>query len=444
MSCSRYTNNCHFQPLLRQRKGYNAISHKHLSSYYVEMDNEQTATREDTYNIEFDFIPKKRGKYQKYVWTSICWIAAIFLLVFGLLGEEYVYSIDESQKNTTDCYKREKKTTASGIFTIGLIIFGVMVSKLFERLSLLIGERFQVRERYGGSCCEVKKATCYSPKFWGKIGLLLLISCAIYFPFIAKGTPAFELRYLVTIASGIGVGPLIVTLLNLNTESDVYISTLLEKRGLYVSDEIARVYYCKYLHDQLYKFNNIVSTHEYRDLSLKKLLLLITLDQIEDDLSKVDHEIVKLRDTEDDRISVYQLSVDENRKKVYAISCAKKPLEILRFIKSHSGVEPKKTTFVEEAKLFCRKLSDYLKPDDHRKCVLVPIAEQENLQNGCLSRCIVEVVYQSEQTGCVPGFIKLKTRHVTNYTRIEEDSHDNGSPSTSDVNLLGERRETNV
>ena len=402
------------------------------------MDNEQIATRENvTYDFEFDLIPKKRGKRQKYVWALICWMVAIFLLVIGLSGEEYVYSIDESQKNTTDCFKREKKRTVSGLFTIGLIIFGVMVSKLFERLSFLIGECFQVSERYEGKHRKVIKAICHSGKFWTKIGILAFISLPTYFGFIQSETIEFELKHLITIASGIGVGPLIVTLLNLNAESDVYIATLLEKRGLYASDEIVQVYYRKYLCDQLDKFNNIVFTDEYRDLSLEKLLLLITLDQIEDDLSKEDNAIVKLRSTDDDPdkcISVYELSVSENRKVVYAIACAKKPLEILKFIKSHREGEPKRTTFVEEAKLFCRGLSDNLKERGHQRCVLVPIAAQ-NLQNGCLSRCIVEVVYRSEQAGCVPGFIKLKTRHVTNYTRIEEDSHDNGGPRTSGINF---------
>ena len=401
-------------------------------------------------DIEFEPIPKKRRGIVKYVWTAICSIAAILLMALACLDQEDVYYIDKTQKNTTDCYKREKKRTASGVFMTALTLLGVVVSTVVARLSLVAEECFHVRERYEGNGRKMMKASCFGGISCLGIGALLVLSILICVPFVIhQAKPVFELSYLAYISSGIGVGPLMVILLNLDqhTESEVYISTLLEEKGLNVGNELARAYYFNHLRQALEKFHHIIVQLENERLSLKKLLLLITLNDM-DDLSKIDTKVERLDDIVEDGWSfpVYGLTVDKHKQEVFAIEYVRKPLEILRYMKLLNGFETKRTTFDEEVKLFCRTLSKSLEPEVQKMCVLVPIAEKDNLKNGGLVACIMEVVNHSrKKPGRVPGFAKLKARPVTNNgnklcsvdtTSDVEDSDNYGGASTSGTGLL--------
>ena len=239
----------------------------------------------------------------------------------------------------------------------------------------------------------------------------------------------FQLSYLVYIFSGIGVGPLIMHLLNLNTESAVYISTILEEKGVYVANGLAWSYYFNYLKEALPKFKDAIKMYNSADndikLFLNKLLLLIPLDcHVVEDLNQVDNHtgklstkeaVLKKNSTEEclSLFTVYQLTVNEQEKYNLAIQYVEGPLKILEYMQS---LEPIKAgisdTCDEEVKLLYRTLfeilADPVDKDIKEMCILVPFKAEnpESLKNGGLVKCIMEAVNRSRTQVDLLGFIQ--------------------------------------
>ena len=376
-----------------------------------------------TDSTDIDPVPKKRGKSARYISIIICAIAAILVLTFCIINrEEDVYYPNKEQKNTTNnYYRKEKKTTFPGLFTTALGLFSVVVGTLVDRLSLLFEERHHRRARYSGSWKKMIKA-CFSGIVWGPVFALLGFTLIIVMVLIfLTDRPVFQLSYLVYIFSGIGVGPLIMHLLNLNTESAVYISTILEEKGVYVANGLAWSYYFNYLKKALPKFEEAVNRTEGVNLFSNKLLLLVPLNCDMEDLSKLDNKIkksdVNIWNGKDPYyFPVYQLTVNERETKEFAIQYVEEPLQALRDMSLLDGYNAVKIeTCDEEVKLLYRTLVEILA---HRKalyvqqmCILVPIKakNRESLQDGGLVKCIMDVVNRSPtQTDGPLAFVKVE------------------------------------
>ena len=379
-------------------------------------------------SIDIEPVPKERGKRAIYASIIICSIAGILVIAFCFInGEEEVYYLDKTQKNITNgCYKKEVKLKLSGLFTTRLGLFSVVIGTLVDRLLHLAEEYRHLGQRYDGSCIKMIKA-CFSGILWLPVFLLLLLTSIIHVIIIlTTHRPWFKLSYLVYIFSGIGVGPLIMRLLNLNTESKVYISTILEEKGTYVANGLAWSYYFNYLERALLKFKNAMRSplpfphgkNVEIQLSLDKLLLLVPLDcHTVDDLNQIDNQIERLVYPENSQSSfhlpVYRLKVNEGDK-YFAIEYVKEPLKALRRMSLVEGIEAvKRKTCDEDVKLLYRTLfkilADPLEQDIKETCILVPIKakSQESLKNGGLVKCIIDVVNRScTQTDGVPGFVK--------------------------------------
>ena len=421
---------------------------KKMGAEMCEPTPEQNATGNTiTDSIDTEPVPKKRGKRAIVASIIICVIAVILVLTFCIInGEEYVYKIDETQKNTTNvCYKKEKKLTLSGLFTTALGLFSVVVGTLVDRLLLLAEERHHRHERYDGSWTKIIKAS-FSGIVWGPVVVLLLLTFIIYVILIlTTDRPVFELSYLVYIFSGIGVGPLIMRLLNLNTESEVYISTILEEKGTYVANGLAWSYYFNYLEQALLTFKDIVksplpSPHNNIQLSSDKLLLLVPLDcHIVDDLNRIDNQIERLVYPENSQnsfnFSVYRLR-DDGEDKYFAIQYVEAPLKALRRMSLFEEIEAvKRKNCHKEVKLLYTKLfeilADPVEQNIKGTCIVVPIKaeDSESLQNGGLVRCIMKVVNRSRtQIDGIPGFIspKISSKKSDEYKAIDipaESSH---------------------
>ena len=380
-------------------------------------------------DIDFEHIPKKRQKRAKYVSMLICAITSALVIVFYFSNaKEDVYYKDEARKNTTNCFIKEEKKTFSGILITALSVIGsVVIGTAFDRLSLLAEELFHIRERYEGSSWKMIRA-CFSVINWGPVTLFLFLTIGIFavITLLLERT-WYELRYLVYISGGISVSPLIVRLLNLETESAVYLSAVLEETGMNVTNGLAWSYYFNYLEEALPKFDKIVNNPRRRyPLSLKKLLLLITLDcHMKDDLTGFGN-IIKIGDIMNKpfHFPVYRLRVDGEETKDFAIQYVEAPLKALRDMNVTNWIkEAKRKTCRAEVKLLYRTLSEVLRHpvamNIRRMCVLVPIGEdEESLQNGRLVKCIMAVVKHSRHMAgpdCVPGFVKLKNvRHDEN------------------------------
>ena len=111
------------------------------------------------------------------------------------------------------------------LFAVALGLYSIVLGTLVDRLSLVAEERHHLAERYDGSRVKMIKA-CFSGISWGPVISLLSLAAIIAFLIILlTDQPWFELRYLVYLFSGISVSPLIIRLLNLNTQSEVQIDT---------------------------------------------------------------------------------------------------------------------------------------------------------------------------------------------------------------------------
>ena len=187
----------------------------------IESSGEQERT-EITVNddcLDYELVPNKRKNRARWASLVICTIVAVPVIIFCILNG----NADEF----------------SGMFATTLSLLGIVLGTLVDRLSLVAEEGFHVDRHYGGSWKKMFKA-CFSGISWGPV-FFLLASTVIVAIILIRTTskPWFELQYLVYIFSGIGVGPLVMLLLNLNAQCQVHISTILEDKGTCVANGLA-------------------------------------------------------------------------------------------------------------------------------------------------------------------------------------------------------------
>ena len=366
---------------------------------------------------DFEPVPEQRKKRARCISVIICTITAILVITFCVVKRTVVeYYPNSTQKNSTNVfYIKKEKLGFPGLFTTAMGLFGVVLGTLVDRLSLVNEERYHLKRRYGGSWRKMIKA-CFSGIKWGPVIALLASTAVIVLVLIlTTNKPWFELNYLVIIFSGIGVGPLIMHLLNLNTQSEVHISTILEEKGMYIANGLAWSYYFNYLKQALPKFKE--TAHQNIELTSKKLLLLIPHDcYTVDDLSELDTKIRKLPDAGQDpfRFPVYCLTDSQDKEYHYAIQYIKEPLKTLWEMSNFEGVKAvKRQTREEEIRLLCRTMTEILHdpPDQdcRETCMLVPI-RAENLvsfEDGGLVKCIMDIIRTgSTQPDGAPVFVK--------------------------------------
>ncbi len=401
----------------------------------IEPSPEQNATEDVvTESPDFEPVPEKRKNRARWVSLIIFTSTTILVLAFCIAKRNVdVYRPDTTQKNTTNKYYiKEERLAFSSLLATALGLFGVALGTLVDRLSLINEERHHLHTRYRGSRKKMVKA-CFSGISWYPVFALLgstaiIVIILIFLRVNVTGKPWFDLEYLVYIFSGIGVGPLIMHLLNLNTQSEVHISTILEEKGLYVAHGLAYSYYLNYLKEALPKFkearrSRFPAPHEHVRLTSNKLLLLMPLDcYMTDDLKELDDKILKLFDTGNDhdpfRFPVYHLEVREREYKYFAIQYVKEPLRTLEEMSTLEEFKAvKRKTREEEVKLLYRTLSGILeKPPNQvfkETCTIVPILAKKlsSLQNGGLVRCIMDIVqpsYDTQADGVPAGFVKPK------------------------------------
>ena len=402
-------------------------------------------------------VPEKRKKRARCVSIILCTITAILLIVFWIVNGNVVeYYPDPTQRNTTNvCYRKEGKLTLSGLFTTALGLFGIVLGTLVDRLTLIAEENYHLHQRYGGSRKKMIKA-CFSGIVKGPvIALLSLAAIIVIILILVTGKPWFELSYLVYIFSGVGVGPLVMHLLSLNTQSEVHISTILEEKEIYVANGLAWSYYFNYLEIALPKFNekipnNICNSNSVQlkdgqvvKLSSNKLILLIIIPQdctATDDLAELDNKNIKKKGEISNGkyiFPVYELTYNYD-KYMYVIKYVKQPLETLAKMSEYKRIRALDEKQLEyQVKLLCRTLSEILKNPCNKeckeKCILVPIRanSRKSLNDGRLVDVIMNKVRPDKRTNDymdaaliqVSSFqeqIKLKAMPKT----IEDDTKD--------------------
>jgi hypothetical protein len=258
---------------------------------------------------------------------------------------------------------------------------------------------------------------CFSGISWKPVIAVVLIDvipCAL-----AKKS-SFELEDVISILSGISVGPLVAYLLKLNAQSDVDLSRLLEGKGLHPAYTLAWNYYINYLEKALPVFSRSFSdsnspvqsrgsnecsdrdTQPKTQLSSKKLILLFSDNyKKEVELVDLDNHISKISDrcVSGYKFPVYGLKYNGNEYK-YVILYAEEPLESIKRIRDF---ERSKLVHVDQVKdqvklLYRTLVSEILIKDDYcrSKCIPVLMSAAHSLENGGLVEQIMYYVRTEE------------------------------------------------
>ena len=318
---------------------------------------------------------------------------------------------DEQNKNeTTTLYTRKDKITYPVFFNLGFGLLGIFLGTIVDRFCTVIEELFHFGSRYNKQFCVLFKA-CFSGIGWlAVVVVILMVGLSIV---LGRKT---SLKYadLIYVLGGIGVGPLVIRLLNLNANSEVDVSRILEEKQMYPGYTLAWSYYFNHLKPAVDRLNDGIDNQRNRPyssatrrdevkLSLNKLLLLLppSRDLVDiNKLTKLDKTIMILR--YDDNKNPYPFPVycfTQHENKCYAMKCVKEPIVALRKMVQSSAIEfVTETTYEDELKRFYETLQNDILGNPHldgytKKGLVVPITvrpgESDRLRNGGLQNIIV-------------------------------------------------------
>ncbi len=399
-------------------------------------------------DIVWEDVPTKRKRWRTRLASFvICSCTAIGIIIYGFVKSKTIEYKSVSDLSPTKLeaikngsiiiYTREEKESYTVFLNLGLGLLAIILGTFVDRLSLIFEELFHFKSRYNKSTWNMLKA-CFSGISLGAVfGVALIVIISIAIALAKKST--FELRYLTYILSGIGVGPLVMHLLNLNTQSEVHISTILEEKETYIANGLAWSYYFNYLAKALPKFrerfpddsSTSVQQGTQTRLSLNKLILLISHDcDTVDNLANQDNHITKETEIDDDiyKFPVYKFPYN-GKTYSFVIKYVRQPLETLQKMSQYERIKALREKQRDyQVKLLCRTLSEIVKDPLHKeckgKCILVPIKAKfnESLQNGGLVNAIMHKVNADKCTPeHVDGFIVVPPIPKTKQPRATED-----------------------
>jgi hypothetical protein len=241
----------------------------------------------------------------------------------------------------------EEKETYPVLFNLGLGLLSIILGTFADRFSLIFEELSQLRSRYNQSIVEMCKA-CFSGISWPAVLVIFLVGAI---SLVLARMTSFKLGDLVYILGGIGVGPLVMHLLNLNIQSEVDISRLLEERRLYPAYTIAWNYYFHYLKKALPIFNECFSESNIPvqdqgtgqgstdqsaqpkvQLRLKELIVIIPHNcKMKNNLEELDNHIRKITDIGNNGYNFPVYALTHNGKEdQYVVVFANEPLETIK------------------------------------------------------------------------------------------------------------------
>ncbi len=415
--------------------------------------NEQNsqASQDD---LDLEPIPKKR--MPRLTSIFICLFTATGIIVYGFIQKsEFEYKqvrdhtttmLEAIQNGSIIIYTRDEKETYPVLFSLGLGLLGIILGTFVDRFSLVFEELCHFKSRYNRSVVKLFKA-CFSGISWPAV-LVIVLFAAICLIALARKT-SFKLEYLIYILGGIGVNPLVIHLLNLNTQSEVDVSRLLEEKGLYPANTIAWYYYFQYLNKALPIFNESFADSDdipvqvqgtgqgssdetvqpKVQLSLKKLILVISHDcKMKENLNELDNHIRKITviSNKGYNFPVYGLT-SKGKEHNYVILYAKEALETLKEMSKPERIKAIHENQCEhQVKLLCGTLvsdilTDPLDQECSDKCIVVPIMAKSasSLQNGGLVKIIMTKVKADKHGKQLPSFIKAPTRAPTPTKKTE-------------------------
>ena len=352
----------------------------------------------------------ERKKLARYVSLVIYAGTTIPVILYYFANREKdLYSEDTRQytTNTTDvCYKKEIVVTFPELLTMIVSLLGTALGVLVSRALLAIDERHHVNSRYGGSQCRMFMA-CFNGISCSTLVIVFflagLTACVIIYS--SRGYWDDQTRLFLSFLSGIGTGPLVMHLLHLDTESTVYISTILEKEQVHPAYILAWSYYHTHLKYHIDKFRGVIENNGQNGVRLfqNKLLLLMPINFCAGDIDKLktyDESIIKVDDTSNSYspFSVWKLEINSGDKRCYAVHYIKEPLATLIQMRDGPVKFVTRNNWVEQAELIYHTLSDILQRYviTENAC-LIPIKLENddkpwNLKERALTSCIMDEI----------------------------------------------------
>ena len=224
--------------------------------------------------------PDKRKNRAEWASYFVLFVTSALVFTFSWYSrDEVIYVPVKTANETASMYFKKQVTTKyHGFFVCALTVFSVLIAAIVDRLTLVAEEIFHVESRYDGKYCKMLKA-CFSGMAWRGIVFSIIFASMFIIIYIFLIKIELKLDYLLLVFSGIGFGPLVQRLLKLDTQSEVHIFTILEKKGTSVSNILAWSYYLNDLKIILQKIQNAIKYSRWKDnLSSRKLIILLPLD----------------------------------------------------------------------------------------------------------------------------------------------------------------------
>ena len=260
-------------------------------------------------NTGFGLVPEARKSRARICSFFVCVLILVIVIILSILMrselecyERRIVNGTLTETNTRPpvvrCGKRLTKNYFSAIFQFALSVIGVVLGTLLDRLCLVAEEYWHKNSRHGGNYFKMFKA-CFGGIQWGAVFMVFgLALCLVIAQSLLGERSVHYGQIAIIILSGLSAGPLILHLLNLDTQSEVQISTLVEKMDKNVARGLAWSYYFGYLKIVLPQLQDEITEKDWRDkLSSQMLFILIPLDcNIFNDIRHADNQIAIEKD----------------------------------------------------------------------------------------------------------------------------------------------------
>ena len=362
----------------------------------------------DTVYSKREVMPTKRTR--KVAWYIVCFLATVGIIIYGFRNdmETKFYPTSDlyaaiTQNKTRTYYQRTEKKTYPVFFSLGLGLLGVLLAPVIRCVCDLVDELRQFQSCYKGDLFKLSKA-CFSGISWKSV-----IAVAIVDGIALLIRQTFSLNDVMVILGGIGVGPLVTILLELNAPSAVDRSRQSEKEKSTLPYVLAWIYHFHFLQDTLSAFakrfpdsNLTVRLDEGQrldecsdqvQLHLKKLILLFSANFKKGvELPELDDHIRKITDVHEGKYKfpIYGLKYKENEYN-FVILYAEEYTEIIKEMSKSEACKAVHPGQVEEQVMFMfATVNEYLKMDGHPcKCIPVLVSAAEGFENGGLVKQIM-------------------------------------------------------
>ena len=363
---------------------------------------------------------KEPKKYATRV-SILLYLSTTAPVVIYWIVEGKVDKYTQTPKNETSvCYKKDRVWEFPFLFAFLWSLLGTIFGVFVNRLLLLIDQHHHRELRYSKSTREKIETLLHgiSP---GPVAAVVFVTFIILGVISKVSNRSVFERISLSFLGGIGIGPLVMQLLQINTESKIYVSRILEDNQAHPAQTLTWSYYLTRLKHDLNTFRDVIKNNGQSrvQLHIKKLLLLIPINFYANDIDELmayDETINKEEDASNryTPFSIWKLKFRSGVGRLYAVHHIKELLDnLVRYLKDG----PVKVTRLKEIQqvellyetLFKILAAHELAPDTFR---IVPIKlkkadKPQSLAKGELTNCIYNAIKTELRSSDISIYLEL-------------------------------------